>query len=150
MSNFGRSLDEEIRRAIRAGAFDDLPGKGQPLALDDNPHADPTWRLAYHLLRSGGHSLPWIEKRQAIEAELETAREALKRSWAWRNSAGAAEVGAAVAQAEWERALAGFQAVIQGLNKRIFDYNLEVPSDQLKRRSLNAGREIATITGALD
>lgn len=150
MSNFGRSLDEEIRRAMRAGAFDNLPGKGKPLNLDDNPHEDPTWRLAYRMLRSGGHTLPWIEKRQAIELELEAAREALKRSWDWCHSAGAAGLEGTVVQAEWERALAGFQAVIQNLNKRIFDYNLEVPSDQFKRRSLNATREIAEITGTLD
>jgi DnaJ family protein C protein 28 len=149
MSNFGRSLDEEIRQAMRAGAFDNLPGKGKPLNLDDNPHEDPTWRLAYRMLRSGGHTLPWIEKRQAIEAELVSARQALERSWTWRNST-ENELNAAVVQAEWERALAGFQAVIQELNKRIFDYNLEVPSDPFKRRSLNAAREIATITGALD
>ncbi len=150
MSDFGRSLDEEIRRAMRAGAFDNLPGKGKPLNLEDNPHEDPVWRLAYRMLRSSGHTLPWIEKRQAIEMELEAARLALNRSWGWRNSTAAAELGTAVVQAEWERALTGFQARIQELNKRIFDYNLEVPSDQFKRRSLNVDQEIARITGGLD
>ncbi len=150
MSDFGRSLDEEIRRAMQSGAFDNLPGKGKPLNLEDNPHEDPVWRLAYRMLRSSGHTLPWIEKRQAIEMELEAARLALNRSWEWRNSDTAAELGTAVVQAEWERALTGFQARIQELNKRIFDYNLEVPSDQFKRRSLNVDQEIARITGGLD
>ena len=108
------------------------------------------WRLAYRMLRSGGHTLPWIEKRRAIEDELQAARDALARSWAWQASAAARELSAAVVQAEWDRAVASFQAVILELNKRIFDYNLEAPAEQFKRRSLNADREIARITGVAD
>jgi hypothetical protein len=102
------------------------------------------------MLRSGGHTLPWIEKRRAIESELEAARHALARSWAWQGSVEARELAVAVVQDEWERALAGFQAKILELNKRIFDYNLEVPTEQFKRSTLNADREIARITGAAD
>ena len=43
------SIEEIIRRAIQEGKFDDLPGKGEPLQLDDNPHEDPEWRAAHHI-----------------------------------------------------------------------------------------------------
>ncbi len=44
------NIEDLIQRAIQEGKFSDLPGKGKPLRLDDNPHADPDWQLAYHLL----------------------------------------------------------------------------------------------------
>ena len=53
-------------------------------------------------------------------------------------------------QPEWERALAGFQVKILELNKRIFDYNLEAPTEQFKRSTLNVDHEITRITGAAD
>ena len=56
------SIEEIIRQAMQEGKFDDLPGKGKPLNLDQNPHQDPDWRVAHHLLKSAGFSLPWIER----------------------------------------------------------------------------------------
>ena len=71
MDKYSRSLDEQIRQAMQDGAFDDLPGKGKPLDLSENPHEDPGWRMAYRMLRANGFSLPWIETRKAIEFEFE-------------------------------------------------------------------------------
>lgn len=150
MTKFGRSLDEQIRRAIREGAFDDLPGKGRPLDLESNPFEDPAWRTAFRMLRSGGHTLPWIEKRQTIEADLTAARTALARSWAWQDSPGAQELPGRVVAAEWQRALETFQEKVAVINQLIFDYNLEVPADQFKRRTIDQDREIAKITGEVD
>ena len=67
------NIEEQIRRAQEGGQFDDLPGKGKPLRLDENPHEDPEWRLAHQILRNGGFSLPWIEMWREIEAELTLA-----------------------------------------------------------------------------
>ena len=47
-------------------------GKGKPLRLEDDSLEDPEWRMAYHMLREGGFSLPWIELRQEIVTTLET------------------------------------------------------------------------------
>ncbi len=38
MSNFDRIVEEKIRAAMEAGAFNNLPGKGKPLNLEENPH----------------------------------------------------------------------------------------------------------------
>ena len=75
------NIEELIQRAIREGKFDALPGQGKPLHLDDNPQADPDWQLAYHLLKENGFSLPWLELRQEIENEIESARQSLQRAW---------------------------------------------------------------------
>ncbi len=68
-----KDIDDAIQKAMQAGQFDDLPGKGKPLNLDENPFADPEWELAQHVLKSSGYTLPWIETRQQIERELEAA-----------------------------------------------------------------------------
>ena len=86
MEKFSRSLDEQIRRAIADGQFDDLPGKGKPLKLSQNPYEDPSWSMAYQILKSGGYTLPWIETRQGIELDFEAALKSLGRSWGWRRS----------------------------------------------------------------
>jgi DnaJ family protein C protein 28 len=148
MRDFNRVIDEKIRQAMKDGEFDDLPGKGKPLDLEENPYQDPAWRLASHLLRNSGYSLPWIETRREIEASLETARVALERSWDWRSSALKAGADELLAQQEWGRALQAFQRVIADLNQRIFSYNLEVPSDQFQLRKISAEKDIDRITSS--
>ncbi len=81
------SIEEQIREAIAAGKFSNLRGKGKPLPLEEDPYEDPDWRLAYHLLHENGYSLPWIETRREIEAELDACRQALRKAWQRRVSA---------------------------------------------------------------
>ncbi|HBX68593.1 MAG TPA: hypothetical protein DEH25_04215 [Chloroflexi bacterium] len=143
------SLDEQIRQAIQRGEFDNLPGKGQPLKLDENPHEDPGWRLAYHMLKENGYTLPWIETRRSIELEYEKAIQVLQRSWNWRKDA-AGRRGLVHAEREWQQAMQTFREQITKLNKRIRDYNLEIPSSQFQRRSVNTEQEILKITTSSD
>ena len=78
------NIEEQLRKAIEEGKFDDLPGKGKPLHLDEiNPHADSDWELAYHIIKEGGFTLPWIETIREIEKDIETARKELQRAWKW-------------------------------------------------------------------
>ena len=57
MSYFWRIAEERILDAQRAGAFDDLPGKGKPLNLDDMSWVPEDLRIAYHILKNA-HILP--------------------------------------------------------------------------------------------
>ncbi len=53
MSKRLESLTEKnIREAIEKGEFDNLPGKGQPLDLSENPFEDPDLRTVHRLLRN--------------------------------------------------------------------------------------------------
>ena len=149
MKDYSRSLDEQIRKAIEDGAFDDLPGKGKPLDLQQNPHEDPAWRMAFRMLRSSGYSLPWIEKRQQIEKEYEAACEALARSWSWYRSA-VSEKNKRFQEQEWQRAVEVYRETIAKLNKRILTYNIDVPSEQFQRRQINIERDIKRITAGSD
>jgi len=57
MSYFWRIAEERILEAQRAGAFDDLPGKGQPLHLEDLNWVPDDLRLGYMVLKNA-HVLP--------------------------------------------------------------------------------------------
>jgi Domain of unknown function (DUF1992) len=57
VSYFWRIAEERIREAQRAGAFDDLPGKGKPLPLEDWSWLPEDLRISYHVLKNA-HVLP--------------------------------------------------------------------------------------------
>lgn len=143
-----KDIDDAIQKAMQAGQFDDLPGKGKPLNLDENPFADPEWELAQHVLKSSGYTLPWIETRQQIERELEAARADLKRAWEWRQSEAAQNLPPAQVERQWQQHLSAFKEKVITLNKRIRDFNLQAPSDRFHLLVLNADKEIAALVSA--
>jgi len=146
MSGHSRSIDEQIRKAIQEGSFDNLPGKGRPLDLEINPHEEADWGMAFRMLRSSGYTLPWIETRREIELELDEARSALARSWQWQCEQQNQKLEPVVIESEWQRSLTTFEGKIKELNKRIFNYNLEIPSNQFSRLTIDLDREISMIT----
>ena len=70
MSNLFDIMDkiaeERIREAIERGDFDDLPGKGRPLDLEDDSHLPPDLRMAYKILKNADCLPPEIELRKEI------------------------------------------------------------------------------------
>jgi hypothetical protein len=57
MSYFWRIAEERIKEAQRAGAFDNLPGKGKPLDLEDLSWVPDDLRIGYLVLKNA-HVLP--------------------------------------------------------------------------------------------
>ena len=64
MSALDLIAEEKIRDAIRAGVFNDLPGAGRPLALDDDTLIPEELRIAYRILKNAGCVPPEIEARK--------------------------------------------------------------------------------------
>ena len=135
-------IEEQIRLAMEEGRFDNLPGQGRPLNLEDDPFEDPDWRMANHILRNAGLSLPWIESRREIEAEIEAARATLMQA---RRNYLDDQQQPALSRQRWEQTRLLFQEAIAGINLRISSYNLEVPSLQLQRMTLDPEKEIQRI-----
>jgi DnaJ homolog subfamily C member 28 len=140
-----RSSDDQIRKAIEEGQFDNLPGKGKPLNLDENVHEDPEWRMAYHVLKNAGYTLPWIEKRQEILTALDLHRQTLRRAWTWRREALAKSQPFNEVEAEWQRALATFHEQLAGLDQRDRDLNLEIPTERFQLPRLKIEKEVTAI-----
>jgi DnaJ homolog subfamily C member 28 len=129
MNAFDWISEERIRAAMEEGKFDNLPGYGKPLNLDENPFEPEDERLANSLLRSNDFTPPWIEFGKEIDRDLETARN--------RFIAGLST--------ERERALAEFSIAINALNRRILDYNLRVPAAVFQRPILDLQKMIDSI-----
>lgn len=63
---FDKIAEERIREAIEHGEFDDLPGKGRPLKLEDDSHLPADLRLAYKVLKNANCLPPELELRREI------------------------------------------------------------------------------------
>ena len=72
-------VDTAIREAGERGEFDDLPGRGQPLRLDDNPFAGDR-ALGFRVLKNAGVLPYWMELEKEIGADLAALRELRERS----------------------------------------------------------------------
>lgn len=70
MELFEAIAEQRILEALRAGEFDDLPGAGRPLDLDDDSMVPAELRMAYRILKNAGFVPPEITARREIaEAE---------------------------------------------------------------------------------
>ncbi len=58
--------EERIREAQEQGAFDDLPGKGEPLPEVDESGIPEELRMAYHVLKNANCLPPEVEERRQI------------------------------------------------------------------------------------
>ena len=136
MNRLETLVEKKIREAMEAGEFDDLPGKGQPLNLQENPFEDPDLRTVHRLLRNAGFAPAWIEERKDIDAELENARVKLTRAWLLYGND---------SDHDWQRNIVEFREKVAELNERIKVYNLKAPSAVFQRRLIDAERAIQLV-----
>jgi hypothetical protein len=61
-----RLAEERIRDAIQRGEFDNLPGRGKPLNLEDDRHIPEDLRLAYKVLKNADCLPPELELKKEI------------------------------------------------------------------------------------
>ncbi len=62
-------VEEQVRRAIEAGEFDNLPGKGKPLDLKAYFDTPEDLRMAYSILKSNNFVPEEVEMLKEIEAQ---------------------------------------------------------------------------------
>jgi hypothetical protein len=58
--------ERKIQEALENGEFDLLPGRGEPLPLEDDSHVPEDLRLAYKVLKNADCLPPEIELRKEI------------------------------------------------------------------------------------
>ena len=62
------SIENRIREAIERGDFDNLPGKGKPLDLDDYFNTPEDLRMAFAMLKSNDFVPAEVEIMREIDA----------------------------------------------------------------------------------
>ncbi len=63
---FDKIAEERIRQAMEHGEFDDLPGKGKPLEIEDDSHLPADLRMSYKILKNADCLPPELELRKEI------------------------------------------------------------------------------------
>ncbi len=143
-SDWESFIERRIREAMEQGEFDNLRGQGRPLPDDEeNPFEAPDRRLAYHLLKSNGFTLPWIARRQEIMRRRERIAIPLRRAHDLYHARVAFRPEDGLAEATWQRARDAFRQEIVALNREIDGYNLIVPSDAFRLMPLVYEMELA-------
>ena len=115
--------ERKIQDAIDEGLFDNLPGRGQPLDLSENPFEPPGMRAVNRLLRQNKVLPPWLLLEQEIEASRALALGTLAR---WE----AAEPdlrGTATCRKLRLAAREAYQKHLKQTNDLILKYNYSTP-----------------------
>lgn len=128
---FSDYIEEQIRAAEERGEFRNLRGQGQPLKLDVNPYAGEK-ALGYSLLKNNGYAPAEVELAREIRQEEEdleariTALSRRGRELRRRRIPPFASEKRAYNQSV-NRALAGYEAKLRELNRKILTLNLSTP-----------------------
>ncbi|QCQ21132.1 DnaJ family domain-containing protein [Desulfoglaeba alkanexedens] len=68
---FEQLAEQRIREAMERGEFDNLPGRGKPLKLEDDRHIPEDLRLAYKILKNADCLPPELQLRKEIHTTKE-------------------------------------------------------------------------------
>jgi Domain of unknown function (DUF1992) len=127
--------ERQIRDAIDAGAFEDLPHQGRPLPRDDDALAGE-WAMAHRMLREAGFAPPWIEADKEVRALLAERDRILARATA------VPKAGRARMHRELDR-------IVAAANLAIGRLNAEAPTDRQYRRPLDPAAESRSLERAI-
>ncbi len=130
-------VEDIIREAMERGDFDNLPGKGKPLNLVNDPLVDPITSIVNRIIRDNGMSHPLLEARKLIEEEAEGARKELRLAWERHLSARSEDL--------WAKAVQTFRERVKGINREVRLFNLKSPSPALHRLTVDADTEVQAI-----
>jgi hypothetical protein len=70
LPGYEKIVEQRIKEAMENGEFDELPGKGKPIHLEDDSHVPEDLRLAYKLLKNADCLPPeLLEKKEILQME---------------------------------------------------------------------------------
>lgn len=111
-------VEQRIWHSMEEGQFENLPGKGKPLDMYSNPHADPAEDTLYKILMKNGCAPEWVELNKEIRSNISEWRLALKKAWGKRLDEN---------DPKWIEQSESLKARISAINDKVFRYNLIVP-----------------------
>jgi hypothetical protein len=118
-------VERQIREAMAAGSFDELPHVGERLPLEDDSAAGD-WAMAHRMLRNAGMAPPWIESDKEARRQLAAIEALLER--APRTS-----------PLSRERERGNLARLVADANRAIERVNAEAPTSAQHRRPVDLG-----------
>ncbi|XP_015898598.3 uncharacterized protein LOC107432057 [Ziziphus jujuba] len=111
-------VEQRIWHSMEEGQFENLPGKGKPLNLNTNPHADPAEDTLYRILSRNNCAPEWVELNKEIRSNVSQWRLALKKAWTNRCNGD---------HSKWAESSQALKIQLRDINNKVFRYNLIVP-----------------------
>ncbi|XP_027173894.1 dnaJ homolog subfamily C member 28 [Coffea eugenioides] len=111
-------VEQRIWHSMEEGQFENLPGKGKPLDLSVNPHADPAEDTLYRILSKNGCAPEWVELNKEIRNRIAEWRTALRKAWSFKGGQD---------DDKWTEGSEALKLQLQDINDKVFRYNLIVP-----------------------
>jgi len=125
-------IERQIREAMDAGDFDNLPFAGERIPIDDD---GSDMALAHHVLRQAGFAPGWIATDAEIRRQLELRDAILAR---------AKRAGPPAR----ERDRAALRTVVEAVNRLVLQLEHEAPTARQHRRRLDLAEELAALERA--
>ena len=70
LPGYEKIVEQRIKEAMENGEFENLPGKGKPIPIEDDSHVPEDLRLAYKLLKNADCLPPeLLEKKEILQME---------------------------------------------------------------------------------
>lgn len=138
------AIEETIQEAQAEGKFDNLKGKGQPLAHLDNQHHE----IAYQLLKDNDFTLGWISRRNEMQGQIDQFRVRLRAEVSRYQAAWQAATDRGRQQLllyEWQKQIQTWETEIKTLNNKIRATNLNLPLENLHLITLGLDAELKRV-----
>lgn len=153
MSTYWKSLvDKLLDEARQDGKFDNLPGEGEPLKLDDDPNTPHDMKLAHKILKENDLAPEWMMLGKEVDALRERLLENMRRgAQAYQGALADANRSARPyddrqrAETTWRRAQEAYRLAAAKLNGELLRYNLKVPPGVPQKTLFNLERELAQL-----
>ena len=132
--NWHNLVEQRIQEGIEQGLFDNLPGAGKPLNLDEDAFVPEDMRMAFRLLRSNGLAPLWVEVNREIRDDLDRLarfRAHVHAHWAVTNPI------------KQEHLRVEYVGRIRSINEKILNYNILAPSSLVHIQALILDDELA-------
>ncbi|PKA58809.1 hypothetical protein AXF42_Ash000902 [Apostasia shenzhenica] len=110
-------VEKRIWHSMEEGHFENLPGKGKPLNLYSNPHADPAEDTLYRILSRNGCAPEWVELNKEIRSNIAEWRLTLKKAWNNKQCV----------ESQWRHDSEALKSRMSDINSKVLRYNLVVP-----------------------
>lgn len=127
-------VEQRILDGIERGMFDNLPGMGKPLDLDDDRFVPDEYKMAFRMLRSTGLAPLWIDFNKEIRADLER----LERFRGWVHSR-----RATISALELQHRRNEYADRVAAINSKMLSHNILAPSSQVHFALLVPDEELA-------
>ncbi len=146
-------MDEILNNAMQKGEFDNLPGAGKPLNLNNDPNTPNDLRMAYKILKENDMAPDWMAAGKDIDAAREKLvgdlRAAVRRYRGSLNDAARSaqpEQGRLKVEASWNITLESLRESTKSLNRMALSFNLKAPKGVAHKLMFDFERELKQIS----